>query len=173
VRVPEPLYYRLDHAGNYHKQWFDWPDERKRASWTTMFTGWLEAVLPVCSTAEEQLFFQHFILDRISVYRPGQSYHYAAQSPHESGVIIAECFERLSREGHLDRWIVPDVLAGAAQRQPVDDRDRTDRERITRDRIASLLRENESLAAEIRLLRRSRALAIARVVRRLLGLPYV
>ena len=36
---------------NYHKQWFDRPDERKRASWTTMFTGWLEAVLPVCSSS--------------------------------------------------------------------------------------------------------------------------
>ena len=72
VRVPEPLYYRLNHADNYHKQWFDWPDERKRASWTTMFTGWLEAVVPACSSPEERLFFEHFILDRISVQSPGR-----------------------------------------------------------------------------------------------------
>ena len=62
IRVPEPLYYRLDHAGNYHKQWFDWPKERKRASWTTLFTGLLEATMPVCTTPEERLFFQQFIL---------------------------------------------------------------------------------------------------------------
>ena len=24
VRVPQPLYHRLDHSTNYHKQWFDW-----------------------------------------------------------------------------------------------------------------------------------------------------
>ena len=33
-RVAEPLYYRLDHALNFHKEWYDWPDERKRAAWT-------------------------------------------------------------------------------------------------------------------------------------------
>src|SRR5947209_4506885 len=158
VRVAEPLYCRLDHAGNYYKQWFDWSEDRKRASWTTMFTGWLEAVIPACSTIEERLFFEHFILDRISVFRLGQSYHYAARSPHEAGITIAECFARLSHEDHLDRWIVPPAL-GAATQQLVDDRDR-------------LLHENEMLDAENKLLRRSRALAIARAIRRLLGLPY-
>ncbi|MGN6466871.1 MAG: glycosyltransferase family 2 protein [Rhizobiaceae bacterium] len=160
IRVPEPLYYRLDHEGNYHKQWFDWTDERKRASWTTMFTGWLEAVLPACSTTEERLFFQHFILDRISVDRPGQSYHYAPRSPHDSGVVIAECFERLAREGHPHRWIGAEALADPDIRPLLRDRDR-------------LVRENEALAAENNLLRRSRALAIARAVRRLLGLPHL
>ena len=81
IRVPEPLYYRLDHAGNYHKQWFDWPKKRKRAAWTTLFTGLLEATMPVCTTPEERLFFQQFILDRIVVVRPGQSYHYKPNSP--------------------------------------------------------------------------------------------
>jgi glycosyltransferase involved in cell wall biosynthesis len=159
VRVPEPLYYRLDHEANYHKQWFEWSDNRKRASWTTMFTGLLEAVLPACSSAEERLFFEHFILDRISVYRSGQTYHYAPRSPHDAGVIIAECFERLSREGHLDHWIVPETLTGP-MRQLLKERDR-------------LVRENESLSAENDLLHRSRALAITRAVRRLLGLPYI
>ena len=67
IRVPEMLYYRLDHARNYHKQWHDWPKERKRAAWTTLFTGLLEATMPVCTTPEERLFFQQFILDRISL----------------------------------------------------------------------------------------------------------
>lgn len=160
IRVPEPLYFRLDHEENYHKSWFDWTEERKRASWTTMFTGWLEAVLPVCSTTEERLFFEHFILDRICVYRPSQSYHYAPHSAHESGVVIAECFERLAQEGHLDHWILPEALGGPAMQQLREDRDR-------------LARKNASLAAENALLRRSRALAITRVVRRMLGLPYV
>lgn len=160
VRVPEPLYYRLDHEGNYHKQWFEWSDDRKRASWTTMFTGLLEAVLPACSSTEERLFFEHFILDRISVYRPGQTYHYTPRSPHDAGVIITECFERLSCEAHLDHWIVPETLAGPAVRQLLKERDR-------------LVRENESLATENNLLHRSRALAITRTVRRLLRLPYI
>ena len=101
IRVPEALYYRLDHAGNYHKQWFDWPEERKRASWTTLFTGLLEATMPICTTPEERLFFQQFILDRIVVVRPGQSYHYVPTSPQASGALIVECLERLAREGNM------------------------------------------------------------------------
>ena len=142
MRVPEPLYYRLDHAENYHKQWFDWPDERKRASWTTMFTGWLEAVVPACSSPEERLFFEHFILDRISVQRPGQTYHHTPDSPHESGVILAECFERLSREGHLDHWIMPEALAGHTTGPLREEVDRLLRENEAR------VQENEALAAE-------------------------
>lgn len=160
VRVPEPLYYRLDHEENYHKQWYDWSDERKRASWTTLFTGLLEAVLPACSSMEERLFFQYFILDRISVERPGQTYHYTPRAPHEAGLLILECLERLSFEGHPDRWMVPEQLAGPAARQLREERDR-------------LLRENEALTLENNVLHRSRALAIARAVRRMLGLPYM
>ena len=160
VRVPEPLYYRLDHARNYHKQWFDWPEERKRASWTTLFTGLLEAVLPACTTYEERLFFEHFILDRISVERPGQTYHYTAHSAHESGLVIAECFARLKQEGHLDDWVVPPELAGDRAAHLIEEFNR-------------LRRENAALAADNARLRRSRALALARAVRRLLGLPHV
>ena len=58
VRVPQPLYHRLDHSENYHKQWFDWPDDRKRGSWTTLYTGLMEATMPVCRTPEERFFFQ-------------------------------------------------------------------------------------------------------------------
>ena len=99
IRVPRPLYYRLDHPGNYHKQWFDWPAKRKRGSWTTLFTGLLEATMPACSTPEERLFFQQFILDRIVVLRPGQTYHYQANSPQAGGKLIRECLQRLAHEG--------------------------------------------------------------------------
>jgi hypothetical protein len=125
-----------------------------------MFTGWLEAVLPACSTAEERLFFQHFILDRISVNRPGQSYHYTPQSPHDSGVVIAECLGRLAHEGNLERWMTPEPLIDLQTRQLLEDCER-------------LTRENEKLASENSLLRRSRGLAMTRAVRRLLGLPHL
>jgi glycosyltransferase involved in cell wall biosynthesis len=167
VRVPEPLYYKLDHEENLYKQWLDWPEARKRGSWITMFTGWLEAVVPACSSPEERLFFEHFILDRISVQRPGQTYHYAPNSPHESGVVLAESFDRLSREGHLGDWIMPEALARHATRPLREEIDRLIRENEAR------ARENKSLAAENALLRRSRALALTRAVRRLLGLPHV
>jgi hypothetical protein len=111
------------------------------------------------ATLEERLFFQHFILDRISVQRPGQTYHYTPHSPYDSGVIIAESFERLLREGRPDHWIVPEALAGA-MRQLREERER-------------LVRENETLAAENNLLRRSRALAITQAIRRFVGLPYI
>ena len=101
IRVAEPLYFRLDHPDNYHKQWYGWPEARKRAAWTTMFTGFLEAALPLCRTPEERLYVQHIVLDRITVPRPGRSFHYVPQSPHVSGELMIECFERLAREGNL------------------------------------------------------------------------
>jgi hypothetical protein len=101
IRFPEPIYFRLDHPGNYYKQWFDWPEERKRASWTTMFTGMLEAAMPACKTPEERLYFQQFILDRIVVTRPGQPLLYAPDSPHSAGALIGECVERLDYEGNM------------------------------------------------------------------------
>ena len=85
VRVPQPLYHRLDHSENYHKQWFDWPDDRKRGSWTTLYTGLMEATMPVCRTPEERFFFHQLILDRVAVVRPGQSYHYLADTPQAGG----------------------------------------------------------------------------------------
>ena len=80
VRLPEPLYLRLDHPENYHKENWTWPDERKRAAWTTMFTGMLEAILPVCQTPAERLYAQHVILDRVSVIREGRPYLYLPNS---------------------------------------------------------------------------------------------
>ena len=89
----------LDHAGNYHKQRHAWPKKRKRAAWTTLFTGLLEATLPMCAIPEDRLFFQQFILDRVVVVRSGQSYHYKPASSRKSGALIAECLEWLAREG--------------------------------------------------------------------------
>lgn len=133
VRVPEPLYYRLDHPGNYHKQWFDWPDERKRASWTTLFTGMLEAAMPACTTPEERLFFQQFILDRIVVTRPGEPRLYSADSPHSAGALIGECIERLAHEGNM-------ALLGAEELPPILQ---------TASRLQALRVENTELRATV------------------------
>ena len=76
IRLPEPLYYRLDHADNFHKDHTTWPVERRRAAWSTMFTGMLEAIMPACKTLEEKLYVQQLILDRVAVYRPGRSYQW-------------------------------------------------------------------------------------------------
>jgi hypothetical protein len=157
VRVPEPLYFRRDHAGNLHKQWLDWPEEKKRGSWTTLFTGLLEAILPVCSTPEERLFFQFFILDRIAVFRDDQSYHYVADTPQASGELMLACLRRLEREGNLQHFQVPDILLGAGQD-------------VLGDKEIGRLRDaNARLRAEVALLRRSRALALTRAIRRMLG----
>ena len=67
--------------------------------------------MPVCTTPEERLFFQQFILDRIVVVRPGQSYHYKPSSPHKSGALIAECLERLAREGNMHLLGIEDLPA--------------------------------------------------------------
>jgi glycosyltransferase involved in cell wall biosynthesis len=110
VRVPQPIYHRLDHSTNYHKQWFDWPEERKRGSWTTLYTGLMEATMPVCNTREERFFFQQLILDRIAVVRPGQSYHFEALTPQAGGALMLECLRRLDVEGNRDLLDVPAEL---------------------------------------------------------------
>jgi GT2 family glycosyltransferase len=118
IRVPQALYYRLDHSGNFSKHWFDWPEERKRTAWATMFTGMLEASMPACSTPEERLYFQQFIMDRIVVVRPGQNWLYAANSFHSSGALIAECIQRLAHEGNmhlLDSGDLPGFLQTSAR----------------------------------------------------------
>ena len=160
VRVPEPIYFRLDHRDNFHKQWFDWPEEKKRASWTTLFTGLLEATMPACTTPQERLFFQQFILDRIAVFREPQSYHYHTTDPHASGALMAECIERLRHEGNmhlLDIDELPAILQTAARVQPL------------RAENADLKERNAALETEIGRLRRSRALRMAQAVRRLFG----
>ena len=68
-RVAEPLYYRLDHARSYTREYWD---GAHRAAWTTLFTGLLDAAMRLCRTPEERLFFQQTILDRIIAYPPFQ-----------------------------------------------------------------------------------------------------
>lgn len=114
VRVPEPLYFRLDHADNFHKDNHTWPEARKRAAWTTMFTGMLEAILPVCTTAEERLYVLHLVLDRVTVTRPGRPTLYIPSSPQSAGALIGECVERLRHEGNM-LLLKTDELAAVLQ----------------------------------------------------------
>jgi glycosyltransferase involved in cell wall biosynthesis len=95
-RVSKPLYYRLDHTRRYTNEFFDGPDNRKRAAWSTIFSGLLEAVTPLCRTPEEQLFFQKAILYQLvtnPMMRPNNE-------TYSSKKLIAECLERLRYEGN-------------------------------------------------------------------------
>ena len=106
-RVAKPLYYRLDHARSFTSEYSGRPDDRKRAVWTTMFTGLLEAAMPLCRTPEERLFFQQIILDRIVAYpnfRP-------SNEPNSAGKLIAECLERLRYEGNTHLLRVEEIPA--------------------------------------------------------------
>jgi glycosyltransferase involved in cell wall biosynthesis len=175
IRVPEALYYRLDHAANYHKQWFDWPEERKRASWTTLFTGLLEATMPVCVTPEERLFFQLFILDRVAVLRSGQSYHYGATSPHESGALILECLKRLEQEGNTHLFeaqiLVMRQPSGSVEADVEQLRIELRRRTIQADRLRSELRqkatEAEHISARLEAVYHSRSWRFAKPLRTL------
>ena len=116
VRVPLPIYYKLDHAANYYKNWVNWPDERKRAAWTTLFTGLLDAAIPACRTQEERAFMLHVILDRVAVFRPGRPYLYTpGTDPESCGRLISECFDRLRSEGNR---ILLDAIFPVARDQP-------------------------------------------------------
>ena len=162
-RIPQALYYRLDHASNYHKSWYDWPDERKRAAWTTMFTGLLEAAMPLCRSPQERLFLQLLILDRVVVFRPERPYLYRpSNGPHDCGMLIAECVQRLRTEGneHLFRLdeFPADLQAGLQASE-------------TGKYIAALERERGRLAADLELLKQSRLLKLGRALRRLLRMP--
>ena len=95
-RVAKPLYYRLDHAKSFTSEYFRGSEHRKRAAWTTLYTGLLEAAMPLCRTPEERLFFQQTIFDRIVAY---WNFH-AANEPNSSEKLIAECLERLKYEGN-------------------------------------------------------------------------
>jgi hypothetical protein len=122
LRVPEPLYYKLDLPTNYHKDFVTWPEERRRAAWTTMFTGMLEAAMPACTTPQERLYFQQMILDRVVVVRAERPYLYTAQSPQSCGALIGECLERLAREGNmhlLGAGELPEILQAAARVRPM------------------------------------------------------
>ena|SRR5436190_6236461 len=160
-RVPEALYYRLDHASNYHKEWFNWPDERKRAAWTTMFTGLLQAAMPLCRTPEERLFFQQVILDRIVMFRRQRHYHYSpTNEPDASGRLIAQCLERLRQEGNSHLLSAEELPALLQAPFRVD---------ALRERLHRLETENARLTTELMWLNRSRLLRLGRGIRRVLG----
>jgi glycosyltransferase involved in cell wall biosynthesis len=90
-RVAKPLYYRLRHPHSFTSEYFRSSQERMQAVRTTYFTGMLEAVMPLCQTPEQRLFFQQLILDRIIARWP-------ASEPTTSEEIIAKCMDRLKFE---------------------------------------------------------------------------
>ena len=114
-RVPKTLYYRLDRPRSFTNDWYRSPDDRKRAAMTTLFTGLLEATMPLCRTPEERLFVQQFTLEQTVLellnlpsfqlltleqivvdflHRPSND------ECNSSGNFIAECLERLKYEGN-------------------------------------------------------------------------
>ena len=129
-RVAEPLYYRLDRPHSFTSEYYiSGSEDRKRAAWTTMFTGLLEAAMPLCRTPEERLFFQQVILTRIVAYPHFGSYaDFSSSAP-----LIAECLQRLKFEGNsrlLTEQELPAVLHGLKER--VDQIGLFDRSRIRR-----------------------------------------
>ena len=92
-RVAEPIYYRLDHPHSFTSMYLSLPEHRKRAVQTTLFTGLLEAAMPLCRTPKERLLFQQTIVDKI-VFSPRRN------EPSSSGKFMAECLERLRCEGN-------------------------------------------------------------------------
>ena len=112
-RVPEPLYYRLDHPRSFTNAYYRTTEDRKRAVQTTLFTGLLEATMPLCRTPEQRLLFHQFILDRIVAGWP-------AKKSTSSEKIVAECLERLAVEGntHLFRQEELSPLLEELKRRP-------------------------------------------------------
>ena len=95
-RIAEPLYYRLDHAQSFTTEFLNSREDRMRAAWPTIFTGLLEAAMPLCRTPEQRLFFQQTILSRVvtnPTFRPKNETYSSKQ-------LIAECLERLRYEGN-------------------------------------------------------------------------
>jgi glycosyltransferase involved in cell wall biosynthesis len=94
-RVAKPLYYKLDRPNNFTNEYVNSPDDRKRAVQTTLFTGLLEAALPLCHTSEQRLFFQQAIF-----YKSLRYPYPTSNEPNSSGKFLAECLERLKYEGN-------------------------------------------------------------------------
>lgn len=92
-RVAKPIYYRLDHPHSFTSMYVSLPEDQKRAVRTTLFTGLLEAAMPLCRTPKERLFFQQTVVDKI-VFSPRKN------EPSSSGELMAECLERLRHEGN-------------------------------------------------------------------------
>ena len=88
-----------------------------------MFTGLLEAAMPLCRTLEERLYFQQTILGRLVAYRP----FYPSDEPIAAGKLIAECLERLRYEGNTHLLCVeelPTVLQEVQRRLELLERSR-------------------------------------------------
>jgi hypothetical protein len=76
-----------------------WPEDQKRAAMTSMFSGLLEAAIPLCHTTEERLYVQQVILDRTVIYRPERLSIYRQSNELDfSRKLIDECLERLRDE---------------------------------------------------------------------------
>jgi glycosyltransferase involved in cell wall biosynthesis len=110
-RLPERLYFKIDRADNFTAQYFGTPNDRKRAAWPTIFTGLLEAAIPLCRTAEERRLVQQAVIYRVitnPLFRPSK----ATDTPK---TLIAECLERLNHENntHLLRdEELPSIMQG-------------------------------------------------------------
>lgn len=162
-RVPKPLYLRLDHKDNLNKDWSTWPEEKRRGVWARMFTGMLEAGMPLCTTPAERLFLQHMILDRIGAYRPDRWYFYSAHNEAAAaGAFMADCLVRLEQEGNAHLLQVGDGRARVDADVAIE---------VLMHEVAILRREHGALAAEVARLNLSRMLNLGRRIRRLLGRP--
>lgn len=164
VRLAEPIYLRRIHAENYHKQNGRWSNEKRLGDWSTVFTGYLEAVLPACSTLEERLYFQHLILDRISMKRPGREFPITPATPTMSGAFMRACFERLALEGQTAGWLAPDDVAGASGALET-----ASQLVALQQRHAALETERDRLATELESVKNARTLRLARAIGRLVG----
>jgi len=95
-RVPKPLYYRLDHASSFTREYEAGAEDRRRAEYATLFTGLLDATIPLCRTDAERRFFQQAIFERVVA-----AANYRRNSePGFSDQLIAQCLERLKYEGN-------------------------------------------------------------------------
>jgi hypothetical protein len=94
-RVAKPIYYRLDHPRSFTSEYYNLSEDRKRAIWTTLFTGLLDAAMPLCHTPKERLFLQQTIVDLMVIDR-------TKKESNLSGQLMTECLERLSYEGNAD-----------------------------------------------------------------------
>ena len=92
-RVAKPLYYRLDHPRSFSNEYSSSSDDRKRASMTTLFTGLLEAAMPLCRTPEERQFFQQAIVDQLVAWP-------TRNEPSSTAQFMDQCLERLRFEGN-------------------------------------------------------------------------
>jgi hypothetical protein len=126
----------------------------------------LEAILPVCKTLEERLYAQHVIMDRLIVVREGRPYiyTYTPPSPHSSGALMLESFERLKFEGKANARDLAesDTFKSTLAALTAE---------TLREQVNALGRERDRLAREVARLNSSRMLKLGRRIRRALGRP--